>query len=321
MPRQMRMRQTNHRMGDMEREPVISVIMSTYREEETFLRKAIESVLQQTFTEFEYLIAVDAPDNAELIAILTEYAARDRRIQIYVNEKNMGLSASLNLLIQKARGEYIARMDADDISLPTRLETQLSYMREHGSDVISCDVRVIDEKDAVIQHMSGLPSTDAKIKKKLRINNCLPHPGWMVRSEVYRSLEGYRNTPYCEDYEFLLRARNQGYQFGNVNQELIAYRMTTVSISRSNLYRQYLAMKYCQDKYVGGQTVEWEDYLHTHYDDAEENRYNRSANCFTEGLAKVKAYHFLQGLGLLLQAFFGSRCYRDKMWKYLQQVL
>ena len=153
---------------------MISVIMSTYREEEKFLRKAISSILDQTYADFEFLIAVDDPQNTALIAVLQEYAARDTRIRLHINEENMGLSASLNILLQEAQGNFVARMDADDISMPKRLEKQIAYMKEHQVDIISCDVDVIDENDATIQKMTNLPSSDVKIKKKLCINNCLP---------------------------------------------------------------------------------------------------------------------------------------------------
>ena len=132
----------------MERtKPLISVIMSTYREDEQFLRKAIESILIQTYTEFEFLIVADDPKNNELIEILREYEKKDARIHIYINKKNMGLANSLNALLKVAQGEFIARMDADDISMPDRLENQIVYMRQHQADVISCDVDVIDENE------------------------------------------------------------------------------------------------------------------------------------------------------------------------------
>ena len=149
----------------------------------------------------------------------------------------------------------------------------------------------------------------------------MPHPGWMVRAEVYHTLEGYRATPYCEDYEFLLRARNYGYTLGNLNEELLRYRMTNISISRSNLYRQYLAMKYCQSKYIKGQKWEWEEYLKAHFDEEEQTRYNKSANLFTEGLSALRQHRLGSAFVCLWCAFWGSACYRDKMIKYLKQVL
>lgn len=305
----------------MENKPLITVIMSTYREEEVFLRKAIESILNQTYDNFEFLIAADDPTNHSLIKIIQEYEARDDRVRILVNEHNLGLANTLNRLIQEAKGTYIARMDADDVSNRERFEKQVCFMQDNNIDLLSCDVAVIDENDHIIQKMINLPSADKKIKRKLKINNCLPHPGWMVKAEVYRALGGYNNTPYCEDYEFLLRAREKGVVFGNVNQELLNYRMTSVSISRSNLYRQYLAMKYCQEKYIKKNDIQWDSYMEAHFDEKEQERYNKSANLFTDGLSLVKKARIFSGLIRLLQAFCGSSCYRDKMWKYLQQVL
>ncbi|MBO6154376.1 MAG: glycosyltransferase [Lachnospiraceae bacterium] len=305
----------------MSDKPMISVIMSTYNEEERFLREAIESILNQTYSDFEFLIGVDKPDNQALIDILNEYALRDLRVSVHVNEKNLGLAMTLNKLIDLAKGDYIARMDADDKSDPERLEHQLKYMQDNDLDIISCDVNVIDEDDNIIQKMYNLPSVDGQIRKKLKINNCMPHPGWMVRRELYEAIGGYEATPYCEDYEFLLKVRGGDFKFGNLNEPLLNYRMTSISISRANLYKQYLSMKYCQTKYVSGQAVEFDSYINSHYDAAEEIRYNKSAANFTSGLAVLKELKLIRAFVLLCKAFFGSKCYRDKMWKYLQQVL
>ncbi|MCR5143835.1 MAG: glycosyltransferase [Lachnospiraceae bacterium] len=305
----------------MSEQPIISVIMSTYNEEEDFLRVAVESILNQTYRDFEFLIGVDNPNNASLIEILRSYADEDDRISIYINEENMGLAATLNKLIDIAKGRYIARMDADDKSEPTRLEKQLHFMEENNIDLTSCGVNVIDEQDNVIQKLEKLPATDAVIRKKMCINNCVPHPGWMVKRDLYIALGGYESTPYCEDYELLLKARLGDWKFGNLDEMLLSYRMTTVSISRSNLYKQYLSMKYCQEKYVLGRELEFDKYMDANFDETEEVKYNTAANNFTEGLAAVKTGKLFSGLVLLLKSFFGSRCYRDKLFKYVKQML
>lgn len=300
---------------------MISVIMSIYREPENILKIAIESILNQTFQDFEFLIVADDPENEELIDCVKTYANQDERIRFFVNEKNMGLANSLNRLIREAKGEYIARMDADDFSEPTRLEKQLSFMKENNLDIISCDVRVIDEQGNTIQMMKNLPNTDKKIRKKLQYNNCLPHPGWMVRKEVYISLGGYDNTPYCEDYEFLLKVRGKDYKFGNINEVLLQYRMTNVSISRSNLFKQYLAMKYCQERYIKHKEITFSEYQESYYDPEEERKYNECANVFSESLSNLSAHHFGKAFIGLNKAFWGSRFYRDKMFKYVLQLL
>lgn len=285
------------------------------------MRRAVESVLQQTFSDFEFLIALDDPDNQPLLDILEEYKAQDSRIRLFVNERNLGLTQSLNKLLQQAQGDVIARMDADDISMPERFFLQYAYMESRGLDLLSCDVSVIDENGETVQEMRNLPSEDGKIKRKLKVNNCLPHPGWMVKTKMYQELGGYHPVPYCEDYEFLLRGREAGYVFGNLNEVLLKYRMTSTSISRSGLYRQFLAMKFCQEKYIAKKQISWDDYMADQFDAGEEQRYCLAANAFTEGLQCIRKHQFFRGLKGICAAFAGSRCYREKMWKYLQQVL
>ena len=110
---------------------LVSVIMSTYKEEEIFLRQAIESILDQTYKDFEYIIILDNPDNDLHIKIIEEYTNIDKRIKFYINKKNIGLTASLNKGLELAKGIYICRMDADDISISNRIENQKKYLEEN----------------------------------------------------------------------------------------------------------------------------------------------------------------------------------------------
>ena len=103
---------------------LISVLMSTYNETESELSQSIESILHQTYRNIQFLIVNDNPANPTLAHTLSRYAASDSRIQIVENEQNLGLVASLNRGWKLAKGQYIARMDADDIALPHRLESE-----------------------------------------------------------------------------------------------------------------------------------------------------------------------------------------------------
>ena len=126
---------------------LISVIMSTYNRSSDFLRESMESILNQTYRNFEFIIIDDGSDNGtkELIE-----SYRDPRIRLVINEKNIGLTHSLNKALDLCRGEFIARMDDDDIALPERFEKQFAYMRQHP-DVIVCGtwVEYIDENGAL----------------------------------------------------------------------------------------------------------------------------------------------------------------------------
>ena len=124
---------------------MISIIMSTYKEEESLLRQSIESILKQTYRDFEFIIILDNPENEMHKRVIEEYVLRDSRIHFYINEKNMGLTHSLNRGIDLAKGEYIARMDADDISLVDRLERQLEYLEKNHYDLIGGITEMINE--------------------------------------------------------------------------------------------------------------------------------------------------------------------------------
>ena len=129
----------------------ISVIMSVYNEKKEWLQMSINSILNQSFKNFEFIIVLDNPDNIELKAVLEQFAAKDSRIKLIYNKKNMGLVYSLNSALKVAKGEYIARMDADDISELDRLEVQYNYFEQNPDiDFVSGFIRIIDEFDNVI---------------------------------------------------------------------------------------------------------------------------------------------------------------------------
>ena len=123
---------------------LITVLMSTYNETEGDLRKSIDSILQQSYRHTEFLIINDNPTNEMLARVLEEYHNRDPRVRVIKNDKNMGLVASLNRGWCLASGEYIARMDADDIALPDRLEKQMVFLREKGYDFVGDGIQNID---------------------------------------------------------------------------------------------------------------------------------------------------------------------------------
>ena len=107
---------------------MISVIMSVYNEKSIYVEKSIDSILNQTYNDLEMVIVLDSPDNETLLRILKEYTHKDARVKLLINDRNSGLAMSLNRAIEVAQGEYLARMDADDISKPERLERELEYL-------------------------------------------------------------------------------------------------------------------------------------------------------------------------------------------------
>lgn len=180
---------------------MISVIMSVYNEKSIYVEKAIDSILNQTYSDLEIVIVLDSPDNETLLKILKEYTHKDTRVKLLINDKNIGLAMSLNRAIEVAHGEYLARMDADDISKPERLERELEYLINNGLDVVSCVADKIDENGNVWGEIKPFNNRPEVIKDILEIQNVIIHPTVLMRTDIIKSVGGYRNFPSCQDYD------------------------------------------------------------------------------------------------------------------------
>lgn len=300
---------------------LVSIIMSTYKEEEFFLRQAIESILNQSYKDFEYIIILDNPDNNLHIRIIKEYANLDKRIKFYVNEKNMGLTASLNKGLGLAKGKYICRMDADDISINKRIENQKRYLEENNYDLIGGISQMIDENGKSIYSIKKVPTNMDKIKKALRYNQIISHPTWFGKKEVFEKLNGYRNMPLCEDYDFTLRAVLNGYKISNIDETVLKYRMTSSSISRSNLYEQYLFARFITKKYSKNKIAdikEAKQYVNNHNDDRKAKRYLKANARFNIALKDIEEKRYFKFIidGILLT--FTSFNYLDKIYRFVK---
>ena len=200
--------------------PTISVIMSVFNEgtRERFLREAIESILNQTFADFEFLIVNDGSTDSSL-EIIQSY--QDKRIRVINNEENIGLTRSLNKAIRQARGEYIARQDADDISLPNRFEEQIKYFEEHpGVALLGTSVYRIDEQGKVL----GRIIVPAKPGRSLLRENQFNHGSTMFKREAVKRLGGYNELlRYSQDYELWVRLAKY-YEVSNLTQVLYGLR-------------------------------------------------------------------------------------------------
>ena len=157
--------------------PKVSVLMPVYKTNEKHLRDAIESILNQTFTDFEFLILDDCPDDSRE-EIVKSY--KDKRIKYSKNAKNLGITPSRNKLIEMSKGEYLAVMDHDDISLPTRFEKQVKYLDENK------DIGVVGShvKFMVKNKLRKRPVDDADIKLSLMGGCAITHPASMIRKSV-----------------------------------------------------------------------------------------------------------------------------------------
>ena len=303
---------------------MISVIMSTYKEDERLLRESIESILNQTYKDFEYIIILDYPDNDVHKRVIEEYAIKDDRIHFYINEKNMGLTDSLNRGLSLCHGEYIARMDADDISLPDRLERQMEYLEKNHYDLIGGITEMINENGTLLYSIKSVPTDPKKINKALRYSQCIAHPTWLGRKEVFEKNAGYRHMPLCEDYDFTLRAVLNGFVISNLNEAVLKYRMTSNSISRSNLFEQYLYMSYITNEYKNNRIASVDKayaYVQQHLNETDSDKYLKANVIFNRMLQEMSDKQLLpfikDGFCLLLS----SKYYLNKIYRFMMLSL
>ena len=303
---------------------MISVIMSTYKEYERLLRESIESILNQTYRDFEYIIILDYPDNDVHKSVIEEYALKDDRIHFYINEKNMGLTDSLNRGLSLCHGEYIARMDADDISLPDRLERQMKYLEKNHYDLIGGITEMINENGSLLYSIKSVPTDPKKINKALRYSQCIAHPTWLGRKEVFEKNAGYRHMPLCEDYDFTLRAVLNGFVISNLNEAVLKYRMTSNSISRSNLFEQYLYMSYITNEYKNKGIASVDKayaYVQQHLNEKDSDKYLKANVIFNRMLQEMSDKQFLPFIKDGFCLLFSSKYYLNKIYRFVMLSL
>ncbi len=201
--------------------PAVSVVMSVFNGER-FLAEAIESILGQTFRDFEFLIVNDGSRDGTA-EILERYRGQDARIRIVAHE-NRGLISALNGGIAQALGRYIARMDADDIAVAERLALQVAYMEQHPEvALLGGAVEFIDEAGRSLGFRSN-PTESAEIRGALLDRNVIWHPTVFAKRDAVVAAGGYRNVPLAEDYDLWLRMAD-GSALGNLETVVLRYRM------------------------------------------------------------------------------------------------
>ena len=227
--------------------PKISLIMSVYNGED-YLAEAIESVLNQSFREFELIIINDCSTDSTS-EILSKYASLDQRVKVHTNEVNLRLPSSLNKAISLAQGKYVARMDADDICLSNRLQSQYDFMESNPSvDLSSCKFFTL--KNGVISSGGcGLKCDNESIKALLLVTNPILHPGIIAKADVIRSLSYDKNFTCTEDMELWTRFITSGYKVEILSEYLMIYRLHDKQITETTLEKQRKEVVAIQKKY------------------------------------------------------------------------
>jgi glycosyltransferase involved in cell wall biosynthesis len=182
---------------------MISVVMPVYNNER-YLRTAIESVLSQTFGDFEFIVVSESDTSPESRSIIDSYA--DGRLNHIRNESRLGMIESLNVGLNLAKGEFIARMDSDDVCLPDRFARQLEYLNRHPDvGIVGSSSRIIDDSGSTV--LIDMRPREAVMSRWLSLfGPPLSHPSVMARTQVIKQIGGYDTRVICEDYDLWIRA-------------------------------------------------------------------------------------------------------------------
>jgi len=210
----------------MNSNPMISVVMPVYNGEK-FLKEAIESILNQTYKDFEFLIVYDESTDGTL-SIIQEFQEQDARV-VLINGDKEGISGALNKGIKKSRGKYIARLDADDISLPTRFENQINHMEIFKLDICGGHSLLIDS-DGKINGIGMVPRSHDLCGLSMMFMVPFAHSSVMIlKSFLIDSSLKYIGK--YEDFDLWARMFSAGAKFGNVDDVVVRYRVLNDSLS------------------------------------------------------------------------------------------
>lgn len=221
----------------------ISILMPTYNVK-AYVQEAVESIINQSYSNFE-LIIVDDCSTDGTYELLQELSKKDSRIRLYRNDKNRKICQTLNRALSYSKGGLIGRMDGDDISKPDRFWKLKEYLDQHPEvSLVGSDLIGIDENGKEF-NKKIYPHSPKAIKAANRWISSVPH-FWLARYEVYKSLNGYREVPYVEDYDFLLRGEIKGFQYANIDEALYQIRLRLGNTASTNGLRQRKAVEYIQ---------------------------------------------------------------------------
>lgn len=231
---------------DMNKMPKVSVLMPAYKAE-SFIAESIESVLNQSFTDFELIVTEDDSPDATW-EIITRYADKDPRMVAIRNEKNLGIAANRNKLISLARGEFVMWQDADDISMPERMAKQVAYLESHPRvGMVGGYLHFLNEK-SIISIRRYAPD-DASLRGNIFRYSPVAQPAAMLRkAAVLEAGEYDLRYPPAEDLEMSFRIGRR-YQFANLQEVVIQYRETTSGATYTGLRRMELLTLEIRRKY------------------------------------------------------------------------
>lgn len=218
----------------------VSVLMSIYEEPIAWIKDSVYSILQQTFTNFEFIILIDHPNRTDVRLFFKELIKQDRRIRLIQNETNIGLTKSLNRGLSVAKGRYVARMDADDISDVRRLEIQYNFLNQHPSvDVCGSFAKLFGDVHFYSKKFISFPVSNRGILINSLFENPIVHPLVMMKHTIQGQSVCY-NEEMKKSQDFFLWGDLliRGAVFSNIPKYLLSYRISKQQISCKNKKEQ-----------------------------------------------------------------------------------
>lgn len=231
--------------------PTISIVMPVYNCER-YIQQAIDSILNQTYSDFEFIIVDDGSTDktSEIIQNV-----RDKRICLVKNTKNRGIIASLNNGIKLSTGKYIARMDADDISLPTRLERQIDHLTKTNSDICGCHYFTISREGSIISKID-VPLNNNEIIMYLGVAVPFAHPSVLINKafvENHNLRYGDSNYKIAEDMVLWHQMVSYNAKFSNVDEYLFMHRLHDKALTYTKKYKNLLDVKCLTKIYISNE--------------------------------------------------------------------
>ena len=240
----------------MKNKVIVSVIMAAFNEER-LIDKAIKSIINQSFNDWE-LIVVDDGSTDRTVDIIKSFAKNDNRIVLVKNDINKGLAESLNIGIEISRGDYIARMDADDESLPKRLEMQLEFMIENTEvDILGTGAVYIDINNNILDQII-MPENHCDIVSVMMKCSPFIHPSIMMKKKIINKIGMYnKDIKRAEDYDLWFRARRHSAKFHNLPEVHLRYLVTHKRVFRSILDCTKVRVEYAESVYDYVMAICW----------------------------------------------------------------
>ncbi len=307
---------------------MISVLMSVYNENLDEIRQSVDSILSQTYTNFELIVVLDQPNYAEGLALLSEYADKDSRVRVLVNERNIGLALSMNYAAENAKGEYLLRMDADDICFPNRFQLQYDAISTGEYDLICGNYDFIDENGSLLPQKPTL-YTDKQLSALLPHRNIIHHPTVIMTAKAFHAVGGYRNYPCAQDYDLWLRMKCAGCRMHMMKEKMIRYRVRQASTTVQKRYKQSCTGEYIRSLYNRKNRMSgysYDGYLayieKRHANDPSANKdFILNSERYLQAKQKIKRGNVVKGTADLCRVIFCSKYYRPHIFRSIKIAL